>query len=553
MQINLKKLYPYLLIACIGFAAYAQILRFEFVHLDEDELIIGNQNFISNLGNIFEAFKHDVNYPSGFSAYYRPLLTLTFMADAFVGGLDPFFYHFTNIIIHLIASLLAYVLIEKLSHRKVTAIFFALILSVHPVLNQAVAWIPGRNDSLLAVFIFVAFMSFLDLITKEKKSALLVHAVFFTLAMFTKETAIALPIICLAYYYTVSPKKLSHYYKYSLAGVWIGVFGGWFILRNAVLKTQDLGILNVIQLVVSHLWAVLIYASKIVLPINLSILPTIVDSSVSYGLFFLLTILILVIISRKFSRLALFGLIWFLIFLVPSLISYDYESRIVFFEHRLYVPILGFLILLSEINWRKIFSVSEKLALPFMVGIIGALFVITTIHLRDFKNRLSFWQSAINGSPHLARAHNGFGTALLIQGDFDLAEKEYLIALGLNPDEQKIHNNLGILYINKKMLDKAEDEFKKEIEINPRYEVGYYNLAKLYARKGRFGEAEKYWLKSLALKPDYIQVHQDLAVYYFQSKNYEKSLYHINEIIRYNAPLYPELAKVKVLLESQGE
>lgn len=553
MQINLKKLYPYLLIACIGFAAYAQILWFDFVHLDEDELIIGNQNFISNLDNIFEAFKHDVNYPSGFSAYYRPLLTLTFMADAFVGGLNPFFYHLTNIIIHLIASLLAYVLIEKLIHRKIVAIFFALILSVHPVLNQAVAWIPGRNDSLLAVFIFVAFISFLDLITKEKKSALLVHAVFFTLAMFTKETAIALPIICLAYYYILSPKKLSHYYKYSLVGIWIGVSGFWFVLRNAVLKTQDLGILNVIQLVVSHLWAVLIYASKIVFPVNLSVLPTIADSRISYGLIFLLIILILIIISRKFSRLALFGLIWFLLFLIPSLVSYDHESRIVFFEHRLYVPIIGFLILISEINLRKIFSVPEKLVLPFMTGIIVALFAVTTIHLRDFKDRLSFWQSAVNNSPHLARAHNGLGSSLLAQGSFDLAEKEYLEALKLNPDEKKIHNNLGVLYVNKKMFDKAESEFKKEIEINPKYEAGYYNLARLHAQEENFLEAEKYWLRVIELKADYIQAHQDLAVYYFQSKNYEKSLYHINEIVRFNAPLYSELAKVKVLLESRDK
>ncbi len=551
MKTDFKKTYPYLLILCVIFIAYAQVLWFDFVHLDEDELIIGNQNFISNPGNIFEVFKHDVNYPSGFSSYYRPILTLTFMADAFASGLNPFFYHFTNIIIHLIASVSAYILIEKLIHRKKTAMFLALILAVHPVLNQAVAWVPGRNDSLLAVFIFAAFASFLNLLTKEKKSTLFFHALFFVLAMFTKETAVVLPLVCLFYYGLLSPKKLSRYYKYYLAGIWVGVFSGWFILRNAILKTHDLGVLNIVYLVTSHLWAVLIYAGKIIFPINLSVLPTITDSSNLYGLISLVVIFVLIIFSRKFSRLAFFGLIWFLLFLIPSMISYDYESRIVFFEHRLYVPIIGFLVLISEINRRKLFSAPEKLVLPFMVGIIATLFVATAIHLRDFKDRLTFWQSAVNKSPHLARAHKGLGTTFLIQGNFDLAEKEYLAALKISPSEQKVHNNLGILYVNKKMFDKGEGEFKKEIETNPTYEASYYNLARLYAQEGKFVEAEKNWLKSIELKPGYIQAHQDLAVYYFQSKNYEKSLYHINEIVNRNAPLYPELAKVKVIIESQ--
>ena len=95
----------------------------------------------------------------------------------------------------------------------------------------------------------------------------------------------------------------------------------------------------------------------------------------------------------------------------------------------------------------------------------------------------------------------------------------------------------------------AEEEFKKEIEINLLYEAAYYNLGRLYAVNGRFKEAEFYWLKSLEIKPDYIKSHQDLAVYYFQIKSYDKSLYHINEIIKYNAPLLPELSKVKSLLE----
>ncbi len=571
MSPSFKKLYPYLLIAGIAFAAYAQILWFDFVHLDEDTLIIGNQNFISDIGNITEVFKHDVNYPSGFSAYYRPVLTLTFMTDALMGGLNPLSYHFSNIVFHMIASLLLYVLLLKFNRGNTASLFLSLIFAVHPVLNQALAWIPGRNDSLLAIFVFSSFIFFINLMAKENLRNLFVHSAFFALAMFTKETAASLPLACLAYYVLLSQNKLSLKFKYYLAEIWVGVFGAWFFLRNAVLKIEDLAASSIVQMAISHSSAILIYIGKIIFPFKLSVLPTLADSSVLYGLISLFAILALVLISKKSYRpvllvrqslgvggsniegLALFGVLWFLLFIAPVLVSYDHESRVVFFEHRIYVPMAGFLIILLSVNWEKIISASSKIIRILMAGIIAALFAVTTVHLRDFKDGLSFWQSAVKNSPSLSRSHKGLGTVYFNENNFELAETAYMKALELNPEEKVVHNNLGVVYVNKKMFDEAEGEFKKETELNPLYEPAYYNLGRLYAQEKNFSEAEKYWLKALELKPDYIQVHQDLAVYYFQKADYKASLNHINEIIKYGALLHPELAKVKALFDAQAQ
>ncbi|UCD55136.1 MAG: hypothetical protein JSV93_06410, partial [Candidatus Omnitrophota bacterium] len=172
----MRLLAPILLIACLGFLVYSQTLFFDFTYLDDNVLILGNRKFLSKLSNIPQAFRQDVFF-SYEDAYYRPLLTISFILDAQLPfALYPspkpspqrgegrvrgrgeqgkgFSYHLTNIVIHLLAACLLFLLLIKLKYREGLAIFFSLIFTVHPVLTQAVAWLPGRNDSLLAVFIF---------------------------------------------------------------------------------------------------------------------------------------------------------------------------------------------------------------------------------------------------------------------------------------------------------------------------------------------------------------------------------------------------------------
>jgi protein O-mannosyl-transferase len=95
-------------------------------------------------------------------AYYRPMMTISLILDAQIGGASPFIYHFTDIVIHLLASCLLFLFFKKLNYRKDLSFFFALIFAIHPVLSQAVGWIPGRNDTLLTVFILLAFIAFID-------------------------------------------------------------------------------------------------------------------------------------------------------------------------------------------------------------------------------------------------------------------------------------------------------------------------------------------------------------------------------------------------------
>ena len=161
-----------------------------------------------------------------------PLLTLSLMIDAQFGVTSLFTFHLTNIILHILSSCLVFSLLLKLKYKKETALFFSVIFLVHPALTQAATWIPGRNDSQLCVFILLAFISFLNFLETRKWKYYIGHLFFFMLALFTKETALGLGLICLYYLIFVVKENLPSFNKKIFAASWLAVGMFWFFLQH---------------------------------------------------------------------------------------------------------------------------------------------------------------------------------------------------------------------------------------------------------------------------------------------------------------------------------
>jgi hypothetical protein len=81
-------------------------------------------------------------------------MNLLFMFEAQVAKDNPLLYHITNILLHIGCSLLVYTLFQQLRFSKMLSALAALVFCVHPLHTSAVAWIPGRNDTLLTLFLF---------------------------------------------------------------------------------------------------------------------------------------------------------------------------------------------------------------------------------------------------------------------------------------------------------------------------------------------------------------------------------------------------------------
>lgn len=133
----------------------------------------------------------------GESYYYRPLVELSFWLDQRLWGLEPSVMHLENMLLHLANAFLVYCIASRCL-RKTDADGFwlplcvALLFALHPLNVEAVAWIAGRTDPILALLALSSSLFLLRWLDDARWPDAVLAVVFFTLASLTKETAVAL-------------------------------------------------------------------------------------------------------------------------------------------------------------------------------------------------------------------------------------------------------------------------------------------------------------------------------------------------------------------------
>ena len=530
----------------IVFVIYLPTLFFDFTYFDDNTLILNNITFLRNLGNIFAAFQMDVfHLPQHSASYYRPLLTLSFMFDSLISNTSAWFYHVSNILIHMLSVSSLFILLKKLNYSQKLVTGATLLFAIHPVLTQAVAWIPGRNDSLAALFVFTTFIFLITYLKEAKTRDLWYYLLFTTLALFTKETALIMGPIFYAYIFLFEPKKRFAKETFILASGWIGSLLFWFILRQlAIGSASGYTISTILQSGINNWLAVFLFIGKIIIPINLSVLPIFADSNLWIGVLITFTLLLITIFfsTKNWSKIT-FGLLWFLAFLLPSFIRPNPDVIADFLEHRAYIPLFGIIIILAEIRIPVEALKNEKVQ-KWTFGIVASLFaLITLIHSFSFTNRLTFWEKATKTSPHAPLAHRNYGVMLYFEGRIDEAITQYNEALTLNPQEEMAHNNLGVIYMNNKEFEKAEIEYLSELENNPFYDNALFNLGLTYYQQDEFEKALDYWRQTIEINPGYSDAYNYTLIYYINQKDEQK----INETLalmqKNGIPLHSEIKR----------
>ena len=558
-RIFLDSWHPFLWIASLIFLVYFATLFFNVVYLDDDVLVVNHYAFNKNLGNIPAAFGEDIfRNPPGEGSFYRPVERLTFMFDAQFGqGAIVFMSHLSNMFLHIISICLLFKLLLKMNIKKETAFLFSLIFGVHPLTAQTVAFISGRNDSLLAIFIFPAWMFFLDFLETQKGKPYIWHLTFFALALFTKETAVVLAFVCVSYILIfINFKKIISNYKpylFLLAG-WGSILSVWFLVRRSVLHTFLANAdIQAISSIMKNSPALIPAIGKIILPIRLSVFPILKDMTMIYGIIALTILFLWFIFSKnKNYRLILFGVSWFGLFIFLTLIKPE-STTPEFSENRIYIPMFGFIFLLSGFGkisfWDKIKKkidpeFSKKIIIALGIIIIIIFSSITMFRNRHYRNRVSFWRNAVETSPSSPFNHMNLGAMYYMDGNSDEAEKEFEKALEINSQEPMARNNLGLIYMNRNEFQKAEEEYDKELLLNPGYFVTYGNKAILYERMGRIDDSLDAWRKALEINPGYSKALRNLFIYYHKKQDKEEAIRWAKESEIRGIPLLPEMQKL---------
>ena len=203
----------------------------------DDFIVIVKNDFVKTWKNFPAIFTRDyitsplqVKYLGMFNmgsgeTTYRPLVTISYFTDYAIWKLNPFGYHLTNLLLHILNAILFYFFISLIAKDKKIALCASLLFALHPINAEAVNCIAFREDMLAFLFLIASFIFYIKLGGYKGIRRFYCHlasVTLYLLALFSKEMAIILPFLLILYdYFFVSRdriKNIFHSIKIRYAG-----------------------------------------------------------------------------------------------------------------------------------------------------------------------------------------------------------------------------------------------------------------------------------------------------------------------------------------------
>ena len=435
-QLNPARVFCLFLI--LGLIAYGQTLFYPFVH-DDVVFIVNNPNIASlNLIDIFQPKDIGPTSTGLVNIYYRPFIELFHRIQFQIFGLNPFGYHLTNVLIHIFNTFLLYLLMSRWKGvSSDLAGICGLLFLLHPVQTEAVACVSGISNLLLMLLMCSSFLAYLKARELKSNQWMLVALGLFFVGCLVKEQMIVLPVLVLLYEILTGGR-----FKPVLG--YFGVLIAYFIFRKLVLGNS----LTVIFDASGEHWlrfmaiprSLLNYLSIIIFPRGLHYYRSldVLQSNVVAGviiLALLVTVCIFLMKSRIQSKPILwFAAGWFIVTLSPMLniipLVNEYSS-ILNFEHFLYIPIVGILILICSIANYLLSRLPLHVNVPRFIA-IGLIIIATGLTIRQntyWKSEIALFERTLKYQDS-ARVRILLAKAYYFASRYDRAILEYEAAFG---------------------------------------------------------------------------------------------------------------------------
>ncbi len=560
-----------LALLCAIAVGYGHTLNSPFLFDDEPNIVqnpyirIDNLSFAS-LGKVFSP-----DQPS----YTRPLANLSFALNYLADGYKPLGFHLVNIFIHILTSIVVfrlcsfYFLKTGFSGKDSVklAAFAALLWALNPLQINAVTYIVQRMTSLCTLLFSTSLLAYvharrLQLSDDDKRGrfraavSLLVSLIFWILAMMTKEIAAIMPVIILLHeffffrgqsaktyknvfraflYSAVFFLPLLLYMVWFRAELWHSIIGGYasrdFTLGERLL-TEGRVVVRYMSLFILPL------PSRMTLYYNYQISSSLIEP-VSTLLSFLL-LLCLIIFSfgwAKKYRLLSFGLLWTLSCLV---IESTFLPLKLIFEHRFYLPSIGFsiaLVALSSLFFNSLFK-NKRVFNVFWVAVLCLMTAMTYMRNQDWRSELSFNLDAVKKTPNLVDAVNNLAVAYIGAGEAGKGKAALDRALQLNADNVVVLSNLVMFAIDHKMSALTEDYLSKlkmsikEGHLRCNQGTSILLASEILFKHGRFADVI-YLLESLkTCRAKNSAIYYDnLALSYARTGNHRKAIENFNKAL----------------------
>ena len=454
------------------YIVFSHTMKLDFLLFD-DSLNISKNPYFKNieLTTFFDLWAHPYEHLYIPVTYSLWAVLYTF-SDRISGGIYPVYFHFSNLLMHAINTIIAFSIIKKTINRKIQndlqiyiiASIGAIFFAVHPIQTEAVAWISGMKDILYSFFALLSLCFYLDDADEEKgkkKSISKKHIAFafFVLAMLSKPTAVILPFIIATleiFIFKKPIKSIINLLPWIIASIILII-----LARNLMPPPSKIEYPPWHLRPVLALDAMLFYLKKILWPSEFmhDYGRTIQAASTNFIAFYFSTVFVAILLyvqtKIKAAKLFIVFLIAFFISILPysGIIPFEFQRLSTVADRYAYFGVFIFCLFLC-IALNKL-NMSRQILVSFAI-ILTSFFTFKTItHLKVWENDITLGEHTLKYNSLSTSSYINIGIKKSSNGLFDEAITNYQNAIKINPFAELAYYNMGIALTGKGNIQEA--------------------------------------------------------------------------------------------------
>jgi tetratricopeptide (TPR) repeat protein len=498
--------------------AYANHFHNGF-HFDDAHTIVNNAS-IRELRNIPLLFRDATTFsslPSNQS--YRPLVSTLLAVDYHLGGLHPLWFHLSIFALFIALTLLLAFVVHRLLESNVsssTNVWIVLIAAawygLHPANADTVNYIIASSEVISTLGMIASFAVYFGFPQLRRYYIYVIPAAIAILAKPT--TAIFAVLFAIFRLLFPNDKIKRRRFAFLLEIVASFVICGAMLLfvQHMTPRSWVAGAANARNYLITQPYVTLLYFKMFFWPTGLSAdydlnpLVTTGDARFWIGFAFAVLISAAAIVAAVFkkTRIIGFGLLWFLIALLPTSL---FPLAEVMNDHRTFLPYIGLAIMIAgaagllvarldrQRNWMKIAATCA------VVLVLCANACATFQRNKVWKTEETLWHDVVIKSPSNGRGLMNYGNTLMAKGDFAGALDYFHRAQQLTPQYSVLLINLAIAEDATKQSSKAEQHFKHALRLAPASPDSYTYYARYLLSHSRADEARALLRSALELSP----------------------------------------------------
>ena len=562
-------------------AVFWQVKNNDFVNFDDPRCTTENLHIQSGLNLEFLKWAFTTSH----AGYWQPLTWLSFMMDYQLFRLNPGGYHLVNLLLHIINSILLFLILNRMTHAQWKSAFVAALFALHPMHVESVAWIAERKDVLSAFFWMLTMGAYVLYTEKPGVKKYLLTIVFFSLGLMAKPMLVSLPCVLLLLDYwplgrlrlnqSLDVPKISESKKEKKKARKISASANgkgttppdhsrlwqrlWPFIREKIpffalsaistmltfIGQQKVGAIESFEVlpigarICNAFISYAGYIGKMIYPHSLAVFyphqgtPPLWEVFLA-AVFVLIVTLLIIRWAAKMPYLAM-GWLWYLGTLVPviGIIQVGMQSMA---DRYTYIPIIGVFVATTWAvpdiarNWRY-----RQYILTTGAGIVLSVLMFSTwMQVKYWQNSITLFEHAIQVTDNNYLAHNNLGIALSDAGKREETMVHYREAIRIKPNYENAHFNLGNHLSAQGRTDEAILSYQEALRLRPNYAKAHNNLAALLISKKIFKEAIGHYQEALKADPTNWGTHYNLGVAWMSIDHYEEAIGQFQEAIRIN-------------------